>query len=1004
MISNPKALYTTIIDNEHPTVIKNFAKNELNSKLSYNYNIKESEIEDEFIFRLINLGYKKLSINKIDDLEGNLKTQLEELNNTKFSDAEWRKLKKEWIFKDLSYIECARRIENNYLYALLRDDNTIKNIKLIDKVNINNNSVQVIQQLQLTSSNDSYRYDVVILVNGLPFVQIELKKSDVDLDNAFGQISRYRESISKSPNLLCYIRLFVISNVRQTKYFANSEKTININGQDQKSKVIHSKKFTTYWSDSENNKIENLFDLIDNFFTKRTLLNLLIYYCILKDQKELIAMRPYQIVATEKILNRVNIAINSKDKLGTKSAGGYIWHSTGSGKTITSFKAAELIHNCFDKSIKKVIFIVDRKDLDYQTYQEYEKIKTGFAFSTKNTKQLKLNLEDNDKPFIVTTIQKLSKFIKKNPTHEIYTKEVVLIFDECHRSQFGLMHTDITNKFKKYAIFGFTGTPIFVENSTKVSGTSLVNKDFNKKHNVINRTTESLFGDELHVYNILNAIDDGSVLKFNLHDNFINDVKQIDNSSRIKVIVQDILKRFDNLTLQHNNNIREFNSILAVSSIDDAIEYYNFFKKYNHKNKLKIASIFSFNNNEMLSDVDIEFDENTDSIDELSVSHKESLKNMINDYNQIFNVSFNIEKDDGFQSYYKDVSKRMKNTEIDILIVVNMFLTGFDAPRLNTLWLDKNLKTHNLIQAFSRTNRIYNSSKICGNIVSYATTKDSVDEAIRLYSNSNKNISILIAPFSETYKEYVEIAKKLLLFNEINSCNLSDELKIEFIKLFPKFLLVREHIRVHDKEFSECDKVVSDEQLYEFQSKYNEYKNNLEQEEDSKEKDQLLLNEIKLNEETVKSYDIDAKYIMNLIGNKNASNFSDKDILQKIHSNSETSKYASFIFSFWKEYTKNSNEIGNVYDEFKDYCNVQKVIEINNLLEKYPNTLNKNETFQFIDNCFEKGYFKENGTEITNIFKNNSLFFNSNISKNNEAQKELHNIFIKYFDLYNLFN
>lgn len=566
------------------------------------------------------------------------------------------------------------------------------------------------------------------------------------------------------------------------------------------------------------------------------------------------------------------------------------------------------------------------------------------------------------------------------------------------------MHTDITNKFKKYAIFGFTGTPIFVENSTKVSGTSLVNKDFSKKHNVINRTTESLFGDELHVYNILNAIDDGSVLKFNLHDNFINDAKPIDNSSRIEFIVQDILKRFDNLTLQHNNNIREFNSILAVSSIDDAIEYYNFFKKYNHKNKLKIASIFSFNNNEMLSDVDIEFDENTDSIDELSVSHKESLKNMINDYNQIFNVSFNIEKDDGFQSYYKDVSKRMKNTEIDILIVVNMFLTGFDAPRLNTLWLDKNLKTHNLIQAFSRTNRIYNSSKICGNIVSYATTKDSVDEAIRLYSNSNKNISILIAPFSETYKEYVEIAKKLLLFNEINSCNLSDELKIEFIKLFPKFLLVREHIRVHDKEFSECDKVVSDEQLYEFQSKYNEYKNNLEQEEDSKEKDQLLLNEIKLNEETVKSYDIDAKYIMNLIGNKNASNFSDKDILQKIHSNSETSKYANFIFSFWKEYTKNSNEIGNVYDEFKNYCNVQKAIEINNLLEKYPNTLNKNETFQFIDNCFEKGYFKENGTEITNIFKNNSLFFNSSISKNNEAQKELHNIFIKYFDLYNLFN
>ncbi|MDE7221684.1 MAG: DEAD/DEAH box helicase family protein, partial [Ureaplasma sp.] len=303
-------------------------------------------------------------------------------------------------------MQSVPRIENNYLYTLIRSDGTPINIKLIDKENVNNNYVQVIQQLQLTSSNDSHRYDVVILVNGLPFVQIELKKFDVDLDNAFGQISRYRESISKNPNLLCYIRLFVISNVRQTKYFANSEKTINVSGQNKKSKVIHSKKFTTYWSDSKNNKIENLFDLIDNFFTKRTLLNLLIYYFILKDQKELIAMRPYQIVATEKILNRVNIAVNSKDKLGTKSAGGYVWHSTGSGKTITSFKAAELIHNCFNKLIKKVIFVVDRKDLDYQTYQEYERIKAGFAFSTKNTKQLQKNLEDNDKPFIVTTIQK----------------------------------------------------------------------------------------------------------------------------------------------------------------------------------------------------------------------------------------------------------------------------------------------------------------------------------------------------------------------------------------------------------------------------------------------------------------------------------------------------------------------------------------------------------------------------------------------------------------------
>lgn len=1004
MINNSKSLYTTIIDNEHPTVIKNFIGNESNSKLTYDYSIKEVQIEDEFVSKLIKLGYEKLSINKINDLEENLKIQLEKLNETKFSDAEWAKIKKEWIFKDLSYVECARRIEDNYLYTLVRDDGTPKNIKLVDKYNVNNNSVQVIQQLQLTSNNDSHRYDVVILVNGLPFVQIELKKSDVDLDNAFGQISRYRESISKNPNLFCYIRIFVISNVRQTKYFANSEKTVNINGQDQKSKVIHSKKFTTYWSDSNNKRIENLFDLVDNFFTKRTLLNLLIYYCILKDQHELIAMRPYQIVATERILNRVNIAINSKDKFGTKSAGGYVWHSTGSGKTITSFKTAELIHNCFDKLIKKVIFVVDRKDLDYQTYREYERIKSGFAFSTKHTRQLQENLEDNDKPFIVTTIQKLSKFINKNPSHEIYTKEVVLIFDECHRSQFGTMHTDITDKFKKYAIFGFTGTPIFAENSTKVSGTSLVNKDFSKKHNVINRTTESLFGDELHVYNILNAIEDGSVLKFNLHDNFIKDAKQIDNSSRIEVIVQDILKRFDNLTLKHNNNIREFNSILAVSSIDDAIEYYNFFKKSNQENKLRIASIFSFNNNETLSDVDIEFDENTDSIDELSASHKKSLKNMVDDYNKMFNSSFNIERDDGFQSYYKDISNRMKKTQIDILIVVNMFLTGFDAPRLNTLWLDKNLKTHNLIQAFSRTNRIYNSSKICGNIVSYATTKDSVDEAITLYSNSNKNISVLIAPFSETYKQYVEIAKKLLVFSEINDLDLSDELKVEFIKLFPKFLLVREHIRVHDKEFNECDKVISDKQLCEFQSKYNEYKNNLEQEEDSKEKNQRLLNEIKLNEETVKSYDIDAKYIINLIGNKNASNVTDESILQSIHSNSETSKYASFLFSFWKNYTNSSNETENVYDAFKKYCNVQKIIEINDLLDKYPNTLNKNETFEFLKNCFEKGYFKETGIEISNIFKNNALFFNTNTNKNNEAQKELRNIFNKYYDLYNLFN
>ncbi|MDE5651823.1 MAG: HsdR family type I site-specific deoxyribonuclease, partial [Ureaplasma sp.] len=927
MINNTKGLYTTIIDNEHPTVIKNFVKNEFNIRRAYDYSIKELDIEDEFINGLINLGYEKLNINKIDELESNLKIQLEKLNKTEFSNSEWTKIKNDWIFKDLSYVECAKRIENQYTYTLVRDDFSQLNLKLIDKTNVNVNSVQVVQQLELSNLNKNHRYDIVILVNGLPFVQIELKKSDVNLDDAFGQVSRYRESINSYPNLMCYIRIFVISNVSQTKYFANSQKQITFKDNETKSRLNHSTKFSTYWTDSKNNRIENLFDLLGNFFTKRTILNLLIYYCILKDQKELIVMRPYQIVATEQILNRVNIAINSKNKLGTKNSGGYIWHSTGSGKTITSVKTAELIYNCFNESIKKVLFVVDRKDLDYQTYSEYESIKKGFAFSTKTTKQLENNLIDDEKPFIVTTIQKLSKFINKNPKHEIYKQEIVLIFDECHRSQFGVMHADIINKFKKYAIFGFTGTPIFNENSTKVSGSSLVNKDFNKKHNVINRTTESLFGEQLHKYNILDAIKDGSVLKFNLHEHesLINNCKNTDNSIRIEFIVNDIIKRFNHLTLRHKNSqIHKFNSILAVSSIDDAIKYYNFFKKYNvDESSLKIASIFSFNNNDLLSDLDSEFDENTDSIIELSESHKEALKQIVNDYNEIFGVSFNIENNDGFQNYYKDISKRMKNTEIDILIVVNMFLTGFDAPRLNTLWLDKNLKSHNLIQAMSRTNRVYNSIKSCGNIVSYMTPKDAIDESIALYSDGSNNVSVFITPFKETYKNYVEVANKLLEFNNLNNLFLSEEQKVEFIKLFPKFLLIREHIRVHDEEFNKCDKILTDEQLLEFQSKYNEYKNNLEQENDSSQNKQSLLNKIKLNEDIIRSYDIDTKYIINLIGNKDSYNYSEKDVLNKIYSNSKTSKYSLFILDFWKNQKNNLYVDMNVHDAFRKYCNAQ---------------------------------------------------------------------------------
>ncbi|WP_406617558.1 type I restriction endonuclease subunit R [Mycoplasmopsis adleri] len=721
----------------------------------------EAKLEASFVKQLMQQGYEKVNIKDEDDLFRNLKKQIEKLNDVKFNDREWNFFYKTFISNEEENVEeKTEKIQKDYIIHSKFEDGTSKNIYLINKENIHKNNLQVIEQYEPKEGRRKNIYDVTILVNGLPLVHIELKRRGVNIREAFNQIKRYEnDSFNISRSLFRYVQIFVISNGTETKYYANTTRQ-NVVCENRRSnnnfkgdyimRKSNSFEFTSYWADANNKNILDLVDFTDTFFAKNTLLNILTKYCVFTSDKKLLVMRPYQIVATERIINKVKAAYNSNHQ-GSKKAGGYIWHSTGSGKTLTSFKTATLMKDM--DIIDKVLFVVDRKDLDYQTMVEYEKFEKGSANATTSTSKLKemVNKTNAESKVIITTINKLYKLIKRDDSLDVYNKNIVIIFDECHRSQFGSMHKSITEKFKKYFLFGFTGTPIFAKFAQMPKGGG------------IPFTTEGVFGEKLHTYTIAKAIEDKNVLPFKI--DYINTIKakeKIESQlvpdikseealrapERIKVIVEDILKKYKIKTKRNDNkysltvvsNIAEsvnnekekkitkefygFNGMLATSSIEAAKAYYKEFKEQQaqlpEKDRLKVALIYSWAPNEdSYEEPDSEFlteiDENNESTRRLDPSSKEFLASAIKDYNNMFGTNYDI-SDKKFNNYYKDVSLRMKNKEIDLLIVVNMFLTGFDATTLNTLWVDKWLKEQGLIQAFSRTNRILNSVKTSGTL------------------------------------------------------------------------------------------------------------------------------------------------------------------------------------------------------------------------------------------------------------------------------------------------
>ncbi|MDD2560539.1 MAG: type I restriction endonuclease subunit R, partial [Bacteroidales bacterium] len=859
----------------------------------------EFQLEQEFIRLLQTQGYEYLRIPDEASLLANLRKQLELLNNYSFSDAEWK-----WFFEKCvagandGIIEKTRRIQTDHVQVLKRDDGSTKNIQLIDKKNIHNNRLQVINQYEESKGTHETRYDVTILVNGLPLVHAELKRRGVSIREAFNQIDRYqRDSFWAASGLYEYVQIFIISNGTHTKYYSNTTRVSHIKesgeGERRKSKkTSNSFEFSSYWADGKNQVIPDLIDFTKTFLAKHTLLNVLTKYCVFTSEYSLLVMRPYQIAATERILSRIEISHNYK-KTGTLDAGGYIWHTTGSGKTLTSFKTAQ-IASALDY-IDKVLFVVDRKDLDYQTMKEYDRFQKGAANSNTSTRVLQKQLEDSTSRIIITTIQKLDVFVSKNKAHEVFKKHVVIIFDECHRSQFGDMHRKIVKSFKQYHLFGFTGTPIFASNAGS-SGNPLM------------RTTPQAFGDNLHTYTIVDAINDQNVLPFRI--DYINtvkmkddmrdkDVSAIDTESammdpvRISGVVGYILDHFDQKTKRNSfyslqgQRVSGFNSILAVSSIPMAKRYYTELKKQLEERgrKLNIATIFSYSANEAeQEDVFPDEDFDTSGLDKTS---RDFLESAIADYNADFNVNYDTSSDK-FQNYYKDLSLRMKRREVDLLVVVNMFLTGFDATTLNTLWVDKNLRQHGLIQAFSRTNRILNSVKTYGNIVCFRNLQKETDEAIALFGDKDAGSIVLLKNFDAYYNGYdedgkhqpgyVELIEDLELSFPLGQTIIGEQNQKDFIRLFGAILRLRNILTAFDTFTG--NEILSSREFQDYQGVYIDLYHELTKDKNAEK--EKINEDIVFEIELIRQVEINIDYILMLVAKFHESNCEDKSILISI--------------------------------------------------------------------------------------------------------------------------
>jgi type I restriction enzyme R subunit len=997
-------IYKTIAESNNFIVLDDDTKHSVVNEPPVVYQT-EFALEREFIQDLVYQGYEKPSdLTTVEAMLANARIQLQALNNMEFTDSEWARYVEEYLDKPSdNLVEKTRKIHDNYIYDFVFDDGHIQNIYLVDKKNIARNKVQVISQFEQEGMYAN-RYDVTILVNGLPMIQVELKKRGVAIREAFNQVHRYtKESFNSENSLFKYLQIFVISNGTDSRYFANTVK-----------RDKNSFDFTMNWAKADNTLIKDLKDFTATFFQKNTLLNVLLTYSVFDTSDTLLIMRPYQIAATERILWKIKSSYQSK-KWSKAEGGGYIWHTTGSGKTLTSFKAARLATQL--EFIDKVFFVVDRKDLDFQTMKEYQRFSPDSVNGSDSTAGLKRNIEKDDNKIIVTTIQKLNNLMKSEGDLPIYQKQVVFIFDEAHRSQFGEAQKNLKKKFKKFYQFGFTGTPIFPENALGAD------------------TTTSVFGRELHSYVITDAIRDEKVLKFKVDYNDVRpqfkeieseqDEKKLSASenktallhpARIEEISQYILHNFKIKTHRNQGSNKGFNAMFAVSSVDAAKCYYEELNRLQRESEkpLKIATIFSFAANEEQNAIGEIIDE-TFEPSAMDSSSKEFLAKAINDYNVMFKTSYGVDSKE-FQNYYRDLAKRVKSKEVDLLIVVGMFLTGFDAPTLNTLFVDKNLRYHGLMQAYSRTNRIYDATKTFGNIITFRDLEQATIDAITLFGDSSTRNVVLEKSYKEylegftdittgeARRGYIEVVKELNEKFPNPETIVTEKDKKEFSKLFGEYLRVENILQNYDeftnlKALQEIDtndpaaieafkethyvtdddiatmqeiKLLPDRTVQDYRSTYNDIRDWLRREKSGKEAEESTIDwdDVIFEVDLLKSQEINLDYILELIFEHNKKTKDKVSLIEEIRRIIRASIGNRAKESLVVDFINNTNldviqDKANIIDSFFEYAQRKQKEEAEQLITE--ESLNKEEAKRYITASLKREFASENGTGLNAI-------------------------------------
>lgn len=983
----------------------------------------EAELERELISTLESQGYEYVKITDEHALERNLRTKLENLNSTTLSDTEWQRFFAQILAKpSASIVEKTTLIQEDYIQSLERDDGSSSNFKLIDKDHIHKNSLQVINQYQAQASSRSHRYDVTILVNGLPLVHIELKRRGVSLKEAFNQINRYgRESFFSGSGLFEFVQIFIISNGTQSKYYSNTTRDLHIKtrqGISKTTKTSNSFEFTSYFSDERNTIINDLIDFAKSFLARHSILSILCRYCVLDVDRKLLVLRPYQIAACEKILQQIAISYHNGfyKKSSEHKSGGFIWHTTGSGKTLTSFKTAQLISQIDE--IHKVLFVVDRKDLDYQTMREYDRFQKGAASGSKNTKELTQRLKSPKKEhkIIITTIQKLSNFIAKaSRADEVFDQHIVMIFDECHRSQFGQMQKQINKSFKKLYLFGFTGTPIFAQNALGFE------------------TTQSVFGDCLHRYTIIHAIRDNNVLPFRVsyHSTIkpkdtIDDkqVQAIDTQEillareRISQITRYILEHFDtqtkrdkSYTLQGRRE-RGFNAIFATQSIPMAMKYYEEFQAQQsalpESSRLKVGIIYSYAPNDEMTEFSDLDDESSEDTAQLPSSQRDLLDSAIADYNAMFASNFDSSAE-RFQNYYKDFSLKLKNKELDLAIVVNMFLTGFDATTLNTLFVDKSLRYHGLLQAYSRTNRILNAVKSFGNIICFRDLRDATDKAMALFSDENAKGIVFLRSLEEYlhgytdekgyHKGYLELLEQLqeqFPLENFEQATLGEKARKSFLALFGAILKLRNVLEVFD-DFSDQ---LSQRDRQDYQSHYIDIYESLKSQ-DQTEKESVL-DEVEFQLDLIKQVEISIDYIIELIRRYQASGARDKDLRIHLEKSIDSSLALRSKKDLLLGFIESISPQIDIHSALPAYIAAQQEAELASIIKQ--ENLQETGTREFIQRAFERGELRDWGQELDKVLPAMPLFgagAELSAKKRQSAIEKLRAFFERFKDLAN---